>query len=72
MLKWIIRYLARTKDHEITYRKSHNQISPLNIAKNIIKIEVCHDTKQTANILTKLLSRSKHKQHIGELGLVPV
>ena len=38
----------------------------------MISAIACHDTDQTADILTKVLTRLKHKKHMGEMGLVPV
>ena len=42
------------------------------IKLQIIKLETIQNTEQTANVLTKVLLRPKHKQHIGEMGIAPV
>jgi hypothetical protein len=39
------------------------------ISKNTITIEECRDPEQTADILTKPLTRSKHNKHIAGMGM---
>jgi hypothetical protein len=39
------------------------------ISKNIISIEECRDPEQTANVLTKPLTRFKHNKHIAKMGI---
>jgi hypothetical protein len=38
----------------------------------MISAIACHDTDQTADILTKALAWLKHKKHMGKMGLVPI
>jgi hypothetical protein len=40
-------------------------------AKKLVTIIACCDEDQTADILTKLIPRPKHKKHTGEMGLAP-
>jgi hypothetical protein len=39
------------------------------ISKQIITIEECRDPEQTADILTKPLTRFKHNKHVAEMGI---
>ena len=36
---------------------------------DILTIEECRDPEQTADVLTKLLTRFKHQKHVTEMGL---
>ena len=42
------------------------------IKLQIIKLETIRNAEQTADVLTKVLPRPKHKQHVGEMGIAPV
>ena len=38
---------------------------------DILTIEECRDPEQTADILTKPITRQKHRKHVTEMGLAP-
>ena len=42
------------------------------IATKNISLELCRDPDQTADILTKSLSRPKHQKHVYEMGLANI
>ena len=57
----------RSKHIDIKYHWIHDEIA----AKNIF-LESCCDPDQTADILTKSLSRPKHQKHVYEMGLADI
>ena len=40
------------------------------VNNDVLAIEECHDPEQTADVLTKPLTRFKHQKHVTEMGLV--
>ena len=42
------------------------------VQDNKITIESCRDPEQTADILTKAISRPKHQKHVREMGLITI
>jgi len=57
----------RSKHIDIRYHWIRDQIT-----KETIDLESCRDPDQTADILTKPISRPKHQKHTNDMGLTKI
>jgi len=68
--------IAMTKNPQFHKRSKHiaicwHWVQDL-VQEGTINIDSCRDPEQTADVLTKVLPRPKHKKHIEDMGLAPV
>ena len=64
MVKKNPQFLKRAKHIAIKWHWVHDLVK-----QGEIKIQAIRDPNQTADVLTKVLTRPKHKKHVEEMGL---